>query len=95
MDPFLFLIFISRLLVIYFNIELRFWKKNTSESNLIFWKNMSDFLIFILIIYLFHPFSKNPVNISREQKLYLFTFALLAVINDNFIKTVHDYLNNK
>ena len=35
-------------------------------------------LMLLLMVLLFHPFSKNPVIIDRETKLFLFAFAILT-----------------
>lgn len=35
----------------------------------------------LLMLFLFHPFTRNPVSIDRETKLFLFTFACITLVH--------------
>ena len=41
-------------------------------------------LVTLLMLYLFHPFTRNPVNIDRETKLFLFAFACITLVHSSF-----------
>ena len=40
-------------------------------------------MVTLLMLYLFHPKSRNPVTIERETKLFLFTFACITLISSS------------
>jgi hypothetical protein len=43
--------------------------------------NLFILLLNVLILYLFHPFTKNPVCVDKETKMFLFTFGFLTLIH--------------
>ena len=44
-------------------------------------KNLFSVLICVLLLFLFHPFSKNPVLVWRDTKLFLFVFGVLSMFD--------------
>jgi Na+/phosphate symporter len=81
---YLYFIFVIKLLVIYLFIKQ---KRNPSKENaekLAFMEKIFTLLLCILMIYLFHPFSRSPVLIDKETKLFLFSFAVLTATHSFF-----------
>jgi hypothetical protein len=68
-------------------LELYFWvwhliDPNEAYTKALFYANRSFmFSLCILMLYLFHPYSFNPVRVDRETKLFLFAFAILTLLN--------------
>jgi hypothetical protein len=79
-ETFLYIIFIVKLFVLYLFIRNRFYPTDTSSHRLLLAQNTFTVLMSLLIIYLFNPFSKNPI-IDSETKLFLCTFAILTLVD--------------
>jgi hypothetical protein len=77
----LYIIFIVKLIVLFLFIRNRFYPTDTSTHRLLLAQNTFTVLMSLLIIYLFHPFSQNPIMIDRETKLFLSVFAILTLIH--------------
>jgi hypothetical protein len=66
-------------------LELYYWLWNFLEpskasAEYLFQTNRAfTFFLIGLMLYLFHPYSPNPVRIDRETKLFLFAFAILSL----------------
>ena len=80
-ELYLYLVFIVKLSVLFFFIQNRFFHTEETEKHLLFTENIFNALMSFLIIYLFIPFSSNPIFIDRETKLFLFIFALLTLLH--------------
>ena len=50
-----------------------------TEKRLSFMDKLFTILLTILMIYIFHPYTKNPTIVDKETKLFLFTFAILTL----------------
>jgi uncharacterized protein YhhL (DUF1145 family) len=60
-------------------------KPSTQSAEYLFQTNrVFTVCMTLLMIYLFHPRSRNPVTIDRETKLFLFTFACLTLVHSSF-----------
>lgn len=77
----LFFIFIVKLFVLFFFLQNKFYPTETSETHLQFTENIFTVLMSLLILFLFHPFTQNPILIDRETKLFLTVFAVLTLVN--------------
>ena len=71
-EVYLYIVFIVKLSVIFFFIQNKFFPTDTSDQHLLLTENIFTILMSFLIIYLFHPFSVNPIFIDRETKIFLF-----------------------
>jgi len=80
-ELYLYLIFVVKLSVLFFFIKNKFLPSDITEKHLLFTEDIFNALMSILIIYLFHPFSTNPIFIDRETKLFLFIFAILTLVH--------------
>ncbi len=81
MEIYLYLLLILKLSILYLWIKQRFKHDEKTAHSLSKCNMWFDTLVSLLMIYLFHPFSSNPVYIYRETKLFLFTFAFLTLIH--------------
>jgi hypothetical protein len=77
----LYIIFIVKLSVIFLFIRNKFYPTDTSEYRLQLAQKTFNVLMSILLLYLFHPFSKNPVMVDIETKLFLSIFAILTLVH--------------
>ena len=80
-ELYLYLVFIVKLSVLFFFIQNKFYPSNTAEKHLSFTEDVFNVLMSLLIIYLFHPFSANPIFVDRETKIFLFIFAALTLLH--------------
>jgi hypothetical protein len=81
MHWYLYLLLIVKLTFFYFLLKKRRNPSPENEKKLSLIDTLFIVLLSILMIYLFHPFTKNPVCIDRETKLFLFTFAILTILH--------------
>jgi hypothetical protein len=79
MHWYLYLLLIVKLTFFYFLLKEKRSPSPENEKKLSLIDTLFIVLLSILMIYLFHPFTKNPVCIDRETKLFLFTFAILTI----------------
>ena len=80
-DLYLSTILIVKICFIGFFIMDKFNSTHLTKKGLLYTGNAFDILVSILIMYLFHPYSVNPIRVDHHTKLYLFTFALLTIIH--------------
>lgn len=80
-ELYLYLLVLVKLSVIFFFIKNKFVPSDVTEKNFLFAEDIFTALMSLLIIFLFHPYSKNPLFIDRETKLFLFTFAILTLVH--------------
>ena len=80
-ELYLYLVFFVKLSFLLFFIQNKFYPTDTTEKHLLLTENIFNALMSLLIIYLFHPFSANPIFIDRETKIFLFIFATLTLLH--------------
>lgn len=80
-DKYLYLVFIIKIVTIFLSVQKRFYPSDLTESRYEFFDAVFNSLMSFLIIYLFHPFSCNPIMVDRDTKLFLCTFAILTLIH--------------
>lgn len=76
-------IFCVKIYVLYFAIQnnlnpSKTFAKKRDQADRLFMVMVS-----LLIIYLFHPMSKNPVYVDRETKIYLFVFSMMTLLHQS------------
>jgi hypothetical protein len=81
MHWYLYVLLSIKLLFVYFFIRDKFDPSPKIKKRLSYIDKLFLFLLNVLILYLFHPFTKNPVSIDRETKIFLFTFGILTLIH--------------
>ena len=74
----LFLILTVKLTLLCLFLKQKIAPSELTKHRMEILENIFTNLMILLMIVLFHPFSKNPVIIERETKLFLFTFAILT-----------------
>jgi hypothetical protein len=79
MHWYLYVLLFVKLTFFYFLLKEKRNPSSENEKKLSLIDKAFMFLLSLLMIYLFHPFTKNPVCIDRETKLFLFTFAILTI----------------
>jgi hypothetical protein len=77
----LYIIFIVKLTVLFLFVRNRFYPTDNSAHRLQLAENTFNVLMSILILFLFHPFSENPVMVDRETKIFLSIFAILTLVH--------------
>jgi surface polysaccharide O-acyltransferase-like enzyme len=75
-------IFCIKIYVLYFSLQDNLRGTKTYDMKKQQAESWFTILMALLIIYLFHPMSANPVYITREMKIYLFIFAILTLIHE-------------
>ena len=81
MHWYLYVLLVVKLLVLYFFLKKRVNPSPEVEKRFESVDKLFMFLLTILILYLFHPYTKNPVCVDKETKLFLFTFGIMTVIH--------------
>ena len=81
MHWYLYVLLVVKLLVLYFFLKKRIDPSPEVEKRFESVDKLFMFLLTVLILYLFHPYTKNPVCIDRETKLFLFIFGIMTVIH--------------
>jgi len=76
---YLYVLLIVKLLFLFFFLKEKRTPSIENEKKLSFIDNLFMILLSLLMIYLFHPFTKKSCCIDRETKLFLFTFAILTL----------------
>jgi len=79
MHWYLYVLLFVKLTFLYFFLKEKRNPSSENKKKLSLIDTSFMILLSILMIYLFHPFTKNPVCIDRETKLFLFTFAILTI----------------
>lgn len=74
-------ILIVKLAFLGFFIKNKFAPTTLSKNGLLYTENAFNLLMSLLIIYLFHPNTSNPIFVDRETKLFLFIFSILTLIH--------------
>ncbi len=77
-DYLLFLILAIKLTLLALFLKQKIAPSELTKHRMEILENSFITLMLLLMVLLFHPFSKNPVIIERETKLFLFTFAILT-----------------
>jgi len=78
---YLYVLLVVKLLVIYLFIKKKVDPSPESEKRFSYTDKVFTFLLTLLMLYLFHPFTKNPVCVDKETKLFLFTFGIMTLIH--------------
>jgi uncharacterized protein YhhL (DUF1145 family) len=81
MHWYLYVLFFVKLLVLYLFLKKRVDPTPESEKRFASVDKLFMILLAILILYLFHPYTKNPVCVDRETKLFLFVFGIMTLIH--------------
>jgi hypothetical protein len=74
---------LSYIFLILYNISIR-QKYKYSDLYLTYYiysDKLFQILLIFLMLYLFHPYTKNPVEISGYVKSFIFSFAFLQIIS--------------
>jgi len=79
MHWYLYVLFLVKCIILYLFIKNKVDPSPETEKRLSFMDNLFIILLSILMIYIFHPYTKNPTAVDKETKLFLFTFALLTL----------------
>lgn len=67
------------MIIIYLFIKNKVDPSPQTEKRISFMDKIFMILLSILMIYIFHPYTKNPTSVDKETKLFLFTFAILTL----------------
>ena len=81
MHWYLYVLFTIKLIFVFLFIRDKLYPSPEIKKRLSYIDTLFIFLLNVLLLYLFHPFTKNPVCIDRETKLFLFTFGILTLIH--------------
>ena len=81
MHWYLYVLFFVKLLVIYFFLKKRVDPSPETEKRFSYTDKVFTFLLTLLILYLFHPYTNNPVCVDKETKLFLFIFGIMTLIH--------------
>ena len=81
---YLYFLFCIKLIVLYLFIKQKRTPSKENAKKLAFMEKVFTLLLCTLMIYLFHPFSRSPVLIDKETKLFLFSFAILTATHSPF-----------
>jgi len=81
MHWYLYVLLSIKLLFVYFFIRNKIDPSPKIKKRLSYIDTLFLFLLNLLLLYLFHPFTKNPVCIDKETKLFIFTFGILTLIH--------------
>jgi len=78
---YLYVVFIIKSITIFLAFQKHFFPSDITESRYVIADNIFNTLMSFLIIYLFHPFSCNPIMVDQHTKLFLCTFAVLTLVH--------------
>jgi len=81
MHWYLYVLFFVKLLVLYLFLKKRIDPTTESEKRFASVDKLFMILLAILILYLFHPYTKNPVCVDRETKIFLFIFGIMTLLH--------------
>jgi len=81
MHWYLYVLLILKLIFVFLFIREKFNPSPEIKKRLSYIDTIFISLLNVLLLYLFHPFTKNPVCVDRETKLFLFTFGILTLIH--------------
>ena len=81
MHWYLYVLFVVKLLVLYYFLQKRRNPSPEHEKKFALIDKLFMILLTILMIYLFHPYTKNPVYVDRETKLFLFIFGIMSLVH--------------
>ena len=79
MHWYLYVLLMVKLLVLYFFLKEKVNPSPENKNKLSLIDKVFYILLSLLMVYLFHPFTKNPICVDRETKLFLFIFAILTI----------------
>ena len=82
-EAYLYLLLLVKLFELYCIVWNRVKPSEQSAKYLFQVNRLFTVLVTFLMLYLFHPFTRNPVSIDRETKLFLFTFACITLIHSS------------
>jgi len=83
-DAFLFMLLIVKAIYVMSSLKNRRDPNDRNQYIMLLSKNLFSVLICVLLLFLFHPFSKNPVLVWRDTKLFLFVFGVLSMFDINW-----------
>ena len=83
-ELYLYLLLLIKLIELYCIVWNRLKPSTRSAEYLFRINRVFTVCMTILMLYLFHPFTRNPVSIDRETKLFLFTFACITLVHTPF-----------
>jgi len=83
-EAYLYLLLLVKLFELYCIVWNRVKPSARSAEYLFQVNRLFTFLVTFLMLYLFHPFTRNPVSIDRETKLFLFAFACITLVHSSF-----------
>ena len=78
-DAFLFLLLLIKIVFVLSTLKNRVNANDRNQYIMILTKNMFTVGICLLLLYLFHPYTKNPALVWRDTKVFLFMFAILTL----------------
>ena len=81
MELYLYLLFVLKMIELYFWVMHHLHPTQTSEYNLYQSDRLFSLCMACLMLYLFHPFVGKPIYIDHEIRNYLFMFAALSFFN--------------
>jgi surface polysaccharide O-acyltransferase-like enzyme len=79
MHWYLYVLFILKISIIFLFIKNKVDPSPETQKRLSYMDKLFTILLTILMIYIFHPYTKNPTMVDKETKLFLFTFAILTL----------------
>ena len=80
-DAFLFVLLIVKAIYIMSSLKNRRDPNDRNQYIMLLSKNLFSVLLCVLLLFLFHPLSKNPVLVWRDTKLFLFIFAVFSMFD--------------
>jgi len=81
MHWYLYVLFFVKVVVLYLFLKKRVDPTPESEKRFATMDKLFMFLLTLLILYLFHPYTTNPVCVDRETKLFLFLFGIMSLVH--------------
>ena len=81
MHWYLYVLFFVKLMVLYLFLKKRVDPTPESEKRFDSVDKLFMILLAILILYLFHPYTTNPVCVDRETKIFLFIFGIMTLLH--------------
>ena len=83
-EVYLYLLLLIKLFELYCIVWNRLNPSTRSAQYLFQTNRVFTVCMTLLMLYLFHPYTRNPVSIDRETKLFLFTFACITLVHSTF-----------
>ncbi len=81
MHWYLYILLLVKMIILFLFIKNKVDPSPETEKRLSFMDKLFTILLTLLMIYIFHPYTKNPTSVDKETKLLLFTFAILTLFH--------------